>query len=122
MYIYGGSYQFNTNLSDLRAYDPATDTWTTVSTTGPGRSFVGAEACVIDDRLYIYGGQLNNQTTYDSLWQYDFKTGIWTQLASGATPRFSHGVLVRDKKMYVFAGGDPTFATTGQLSDLWEIR
>lgn len=59
----------------LDVYDPATDTWASLSPMPTGRHNVAG--AVLDDKLYVIGGD-DNSTVFDNVEAYDPVTDTWS--------------------------------------------
>jgi N-acetylneuraminic acid mutarotase len=82
----------SSNLSNVEAYDPATDTWSGPLTKMP-TARGGLCAGVRDGRIYVAGGEFQNaveQTAYRAFEAYDPATNSWSVLPPMALAR--HGV------------------------------
>jgi len=87
IYVVGG---FNTHLpngtnalSSVYAYDPTTNSWTTIASL-PRPRYDGNGAAVINSQLYVAGGwtQVNPPLPHNDLFVYDPPTNTWTSKAS----------------------------------------
>lgn len=116
----------NINFNDVWSLDLATLAWTEIATTGSGPEERSHAALAFDstrNRLVVFGG--NTSTSGLSIigtedtWALDLDSGAWTQLAdgSGPPPRYAHGWVQDDSRLYVF-GGSPDFDGPFQ-NDLW---
>ena len=108
VHIVGGADGLDCSaLTSHDAYDPATDTWTSLAPMTTPRAH-GAAAVLNDgvaDRLFVVGGSTGCSTQTASLDAYDPATDTWTARApmpGGA--RFAMGAAVVDGRLYV-AGG-----------------
>lgn len=133
MIVYGGRYRDGTsgnytNLDDTWAFDFATDTWSEVSSGGPGGRSTAA-GVVAGGKLVIYGGNMSEDGgSYDSqkdVWSLDFATGTWEELSPGSGPgkRIFHAAAVSadGSTMYVYGGGDDGAFTGPFFGDLWAL-
>lgn len=109
LYIFGGSSGTNpTNgpdYNELWRYDPAANSWTKVSSSGPQARHQGGLAA-INGKLYVFGGRTAGNTKLADLWEFDPATNTWRQLASIPEPLkgFAWGVV--NQRLYVFGGKD----------------
>ena len=102
MMIYGGTSDGSV-YSDIRVYNPVTNTWVRLTTAGgstpPAR--YSHFAAVIGKKMYMGGGN-DNYSSFKDFWSFDFDTMRWTALA--ALPLATGGsAVVFDQKIYVFA-------------------
>jgi N-acetylneuraminic acid mutarotase len=108
----------SSNLNNVEAYDPATDTWSGPLTKMPtARS--GLCAGVHDGRIYIAGGEGQNateQSTYRAFEAYDPATNSWAQLPPMALAR--HGVAggVIGNRFYAISGDIQSSGTGIEVS------
>ena len=106
-YVFGG-YNGNQFLNDLWEYNPATNTWSALtSLPGIGRS--GAASFVLNDTVYIIGGKTAVSLAINEVWSYSIASNTWTQKNN-----FPFGNLWRssatklDNKGYLLFGRDET--------------
>ena len=88
----------------VEVYDPATDTWATLSPI-PTARFVGC-AGIIDGKIYVVGGELYSQGTKVEM--YDIATDTWHSKANLISSRNSASAAVVDGKLYVIGGSSVT--------------
>lgn len=129
--LYGG-WDGDKDLSDLWAFDPASNTWTELAPNGelPTLSFnpVGAYEDT-SGKLYVFGGFPDVETHEESqgehrdflneLWAYDPSANEWSQIGqSGDLPagRNGHGLAADPVtgRLVLFAG-----TGEGSFNDLW---
>jgi|GEM_PF-1504607 len=99
IYAIGG---FN---NSVEAYDPTTNTWTTLASMSTTRMNFQTE--VVDGKIYAIGGQNNWSTGKNSLSSvevFDPDTNTWTTLASMSTTRHWFQTEVIDGKIYAIGG------------------
>ncbi|RPJ62756.1 MAG: hypothetical protein EHM23_02585, partial [Acidobacteria bacterium] len=90
--------------TEVRAYDPSTDTWQTKSRANLLRHSFGAGE--LDGRIYIWGGVAEGRLV-SSTEMYDPKTDKWTVKANLPRPRlFAKGAGVNGK-LYAVGGIQP---------------
>lgn len=106
-----------TDLDEVWAYDPLTDSWSERASI-PG---VRRVACAfsIAGRGYVVGGLYGSSSIRDDLWEYDPSTDSWTQRTSlPGAPRYGTTAFVHNGIGYVFGGG--TGGGDGPfISELW---
>lgn len=67
------------DLCSAEAYNPQTNTWTTVPSMSSPRSYFGIE--VVDDQLFVVGGN-KSPTTMSAVERYDEEAGMWHSAAN----------------------------------------
>lgn len=101
-------------------YDPATDTWSTLSPMPTAR--YGVEACVLGGKIYLIGGDSYAVEVYDPM------TDTWTTKTSipnapGRDRAWSCALIVFENKIHVI--GAAPFANSHQIydptTDSWSI-
>jgi len=108
----------SSNLNNVEAYDPATDTWSAPLAKMPtARS--GLCAGVHNGRVYVAGGEWQNaveQTAYRAFEGYDPATNSWSVLPPMALAR--HGVAggVIDNRFYAISGDIQSSGTGVEVS------
>jgi N-acetylneuraminic acid mutarotase len=108
----------SSNLSNVEAYDPATDTWSgPLSKMPTARS--GLCAGVYDGRVYVAGGEFQNaveQTAYRAFEAYDPATNSWFVLPPMVLAR--HGVAggVIGNRFYAISGDIQSSGTGIEVS------
>ncbi|HZN03316.1 MAG TPA: MopE-related protein [Candidatus Polarisedimenticolia bacterium] len=128
MIVWGGLVGFNPiGYASGGRYNPATDTWSPVSASGP-YSRVGHTAVWTGTRMIVWGGR-QDSTRLDSGGQYNPVTDSWTltSLSGAPTPRSQHTAIWTGSLMIVWGGleGGPqgTAASTGgrydPAADVW---
>jgi N-acetylneuraminic acid mutarotase len=108
-----GGIEKNALLGDTWIYDPGTNAWTEVTTTGAGPSARGGHAMVYEPatgKVLLFGGKDDSGVLNDT-WTFDVATTTWTRLepANGSpTARYGHAMTVEDAtgKVLVFGGWD----------------
>ncbi len=115
IYVFGG-FNFNSNnfiseiLDSVEAYDPATNTWTTVASL-PTQCATAAAVLAPNGLIYVFGG-VNNQdngglknVSLDTVQAYDPATNTWTTKSPMPTARQGlAAALGPDGLIYVFGG------------------
>ena len=90
-------------LSSMEVYNPATDTWTTLS---PMAKISGFQTEVLDGKIYTIGGYASNNVYLSSAQVYDPATDTWTAIASMTSARRNFQTEVIDGKIYAIGGTD----------------
>jgi hypothetical protein len=120
MIVWGGEEMASTAPTDTGAvYDPATDTWTTVSMVGAPSARESHTAVWTGSKMVVWGGWSASGHT-DTGGIYDPATDTWAPMsAAGApSPRAIHTAVWSGSKMIVW-GGSNAFGTidTGGIYD-----
>ena len=109
-------------LSDLHAFDLATEVWTNLSVSVDGTAPVARYMHGVtsaDNKLYVHGGWVLGVGPDNDLWSFDPPAKVWTDLSGAAsgtppTPRSSHGFTSAAGGLFVHGG----WCIYGSLSDL----
>lgn len=135
LWLYGGNGSSDAStyipLGDVWSFDPASQAWTTLSTSGRAPAARLQHAMLFDsrrDRLVIYGGSdesaFGNAAVYSrELWALDVQTQTWSNLDDGTGDgpggRFWVSLAYdTDRDLYVLFGGhDDT--QLGNRNDTW---
>jgi N-acetylneuraminic acid mutarotase len=111
IYVAGGYNSLGSSPSStLQAYNPVTNTWSTLASM-PAATQAGV-AGVINGQLYVAGGQISGYTPVANLYAYNPATNSWTQLASMPQACADGAAGVIDSKLYVTCPYPGTFGTT----------
>ena len=105
LYVFGGRYDQDKNLSVVEIYDPQTDSWTR----GPDMltPASGLTAAYLDGRIHVTGGEdLFHSTVSNQHQVLDLTTMVWEQWAD--LPGGRHGLTSQavDGK-WIVIGGSP---------------
>lgn len=114
LYTVGGS-DGRADVATAEAYDPKTDTWTTLPSLRQARSDLGA--AVADRRLVVAGG-LSGGQPQKSVAMLDLTSKTWEDLPDLGTAR--HGLSVAAVADTVYAVGGSTGAGPGQVTSSGE--
>jgi hypothetical protein len=129
--LYGGTGPFGGTLSDIWAYDPASNVWEELDPVGtlpPGRD---GQAMVYDQAratMILFGGTLAGTANAgggpfnlaSDMWEYDPETNAWTELhPTGGIPaaRCNHTMVYDDDSGQVIMFGGLT--NGGVVNDTW---
>jgi N-acetylneuraminic acid mutarotase len=113
-YAVTGSLASGQPTDDVYAYDPVSNSWSTLARfPGTARSFgIGA---VSNGKAYI-GFGASGSTYLRDLWSFEPATGTWTQLADcGCSGRRHPAMISIGTKIYVGLGDD----ASGDRNDWW---
>lgn len=109
LYAVGGLQEFSgipPSLTTVEAYDPSTDTWSTLAPLPEPRHSFGIG--VVNGKLYAMGGGVHEgggcATSKNDIWEYDPSINIWAEKAPMPTARFGLGVGVIDGIIYAVGG------------------
>jgi N-acetylneuraminic acid mutarotase len=87
MIVWGGSYiSAGDPYDDTFAYDPATDAWSPLTTTGAPSSRFGHAATWTGTAMFVWGGADSSTDTFADGAQLDPSTGVWTALPTDGAP------------------------------------
>src|SRR5712692_680365 len=106
-------------LSDLRRYDPVTNTWATLASMSTPRA--AAAAAIQDDAIFVIGGRTATAGPCSGLplsvvERYDIDTNTWSTVAPLPGPaRSDLAAVSHGGKIFVFGGCSGLFAVTGEV-------
>jgi len=104
VYVAGGYNGGDTPT--LQAFDPTTNTWTTLANM-PGGRYQGDGAGVINSQLYVAGGwTISPPLPNNTLFMYDPASNAWTTKAAMSHLSACGGTGVINGKLYVTTGCD----------------
>ncbi|MFC0551386.1 carboxypeptidase regulatory-like domain-containing protein [Planotetraspora thailandica] len=98
----GNTGQGTTFSNSFSSYDPATDSWTTL--TSPWYRRWAAAGAFVDGRFYVTSGRDSMGGTVAATEAYDPKADSWQTLAPNPEPYGSSGVATLDGKLYLVGG------------------
>jgi Kelch motif protein len=104
LYAVGG----RPGLANLDRYDPASDTWVSLSSMPTGRG--GLAAAVVGNAIYAIGGRDATGdapctgTPLATVERYNISTDTWSTVASLPSPRSDLAAVAHGGKIYVFGG------------------
>ncbi|MGE5156210.1 MAG: choice-of-anchor J domain-containing protein, partial [Betaproteobacteria bacterium] len=109
---------YGANLN-VRSYDPATNTWTTVGTPPPFTGNYARSGCQAGSKVFLYGD--TSTAGFTGLWSYDMATTTWTAETPGGTPPATTGIWAPAwaydaETGYCYLTGGATVAGTGNLN------
>jgi N-acetylneuraminic acid mutarotase len=107
--------------AEVDAYDPCTDTWTTVAPL-PAPTYALAAATGPDGRIYAIGG-MNGSNATSAVYAYDVAHGTWSAVASLNAPRAYHGAAVgSDGRIYVTGGQSSGSCSTLASTERYDVH
>ena len=118
MIVWGG-YNGAADLDTGGIYDPATDTWSTISTTGAPSARDSFSAVWTGSKMIVWGGW-NGTTPLNTGGIYDPVTDTWTATTTAGAPsaRASHTLIWTGSKLVVWGGDITGFSlNTGSVYD-----
>ena len=118
MIVWGGTdITQGTGLADGGRYDPVTDTWTALSSTGAPQGRFGHSAVWTGTEMIVWGGGVASTSSLDDGARFDPATGTWTAISdTGAPePRRDHSGVWTGSEMIVWGGS--AIAAGGGLFD-----
>jgi len=105
IYYFGGTH--GGRLADCAAYDPLTDTWTTMAPMPTARSHMAVGA--VADRILVVGGRTATASSGSAVCEAFFpRENRWVQLADWPDSLESPGYAVKDGTLWVISGGSPS--------------
>ena len=107
IYVIGGTNAGpNTLVSAVEVFDPATNTWSTATTTGTFTPRTYLTASVVNGKIYVMGGINGSGTALNTLEVFDPATNIWSTPTTTGTfsPRLDLASAVINGKIYVIGG------------------
>ncbi len=121
LYVIGGRAGFPgaAPLSDLRRYDPVTNTWVTLASMFTARA--AAAAAVVDDAIFVIGGRTATGGPCSGgplsvVERYDIDTNTWSTVAPLPGPaRSDLAAVSHGGKIFVFGGCSGVFSITGEV-------
>ncbi len=114
IYVIGGFNNLGAKghrvLSEVELFDPSTNTWSTLQTTGTLTARLLHASGVIDDKIYVIGGTANirDPLTDNTIQIFDPATNAWStpKCAGTFTPRAYLSAAAVNNKLYVMGGQD----------------
>lgn len=126
MMIWGGAANFSGSfLNTGGMYDPATNTWSTITTTDAPAAreswYVSHSAVWTGDKMLIWGGRsdMDNDVYINTGSAYDPATNTWSPLSTTDAPsvRGYHSAVWTGSKMLIWGGWDTNYLNTGGIID-----
>jgi N-acetylneuraminic acid mutarotase len=120
MIVWGGITGYSPSyLGTGGRYDPATDTWTSVSATNAPSPRGEHTAVWTGSRMIVWGGRDGTYSYFGSGGRYDPATDTWTltTTANAPSPRSRHTAVWTGNRMVVWGGLDGLILNTGGRYD-----
>lgn len=108
MVVWGGyDPNLGTNVQDGGRYDPATNTWQTITTSGAPTARRYHSAAWVNSKMIIWGGS-DSGGEVDTGKMYDPATDTWSAFSAASPPsaRAFHSAVTVGSKMIVWGGHD----------------
>ena len=106
MIVWGGSsISAGTPYHDTKVYDPSTDTWSSLATSGAPDDRFGHGAAWTGDAMFVWGGANSSTGSFDDGAQLDPATGTWTALPGVALAARRRLTAVWDGSSVLVWGG-----------------
>ncbi len=125
MYVFGGFVDRNLDATaECDVYDPATNTWSYV-TTIPTGALTHAATTVVGDTVYFAGGDLGQflyakgNTSTATVLTYDLTTGVWGSVASLPAAQSCGGLVCINNQLYYYGGLNAI--NTADLTTTWSL-
>lgn len=106
------------NLSDVHAYDPATNAWSAVASLPRPLGHAHSGTIVHDGRIVVFGGTSTGAVNRSEILTYERSTDTWTQAGELPVARKSANAMIHDGRVYLAGGGDDE-ATTAVFAAAW---
>ena len=119
MIVWGG-YNGLAALNDGGRYNPSTDSWTEIPSSGAPPARYHHFAVWTGKEMIVWGGTADNATALTSGGRYDPITGAWGAVAAGPgspTGRWDGTAVWTGSRMVVWGGYDGTTLGTGSMYD-----
>jgi N-acetylneuraminic acid mutarotase len=116
IYAIGGQHHRNEvtgDLSEVDAYNPATNTWTRVADLPSPRGHISTSTFVLNKRIFVIGGTLRGDTNglpAADVTAYDPRTNTWQQLTALPAGRKSPVADVIGQQIVVATGNATSIA------------
>lgn len=110
VHVFGGALGAYPNYvfrNSVDIFDLATNTWSTLSTTGHFTPRIGATSAIINGKIYVLGGS-NNSGFSDAVEVFDPSTNTWTTPSTTGTftPRNGASSILHNGEIMVIGGSD----------------
>jgi hypothetical protein len=120
MIVWGGfSNALGVYLNTGHSYDPATDSWTPMSTVGAPVGRGGHAAVWTGTKMVVWGGFVGSGPPTNTGGVYDPATDTWAPTSTAGAPAARSGfeAVWTGTRMIVWGGGGVAFLNTGGLYD-----
>lgn len=103
---FSNSAPLNTNVCE--AYNPTTNTWTTMAPASTKRRMMGAGQVQLGSKIYSVAGRDTASATVNTNESYDMATNTWTTLAPCLMARWACGAAAVNGFVYIWGGNPAT--------------
>jgi N-acetylneuraminic acid mutarotase len=125
LYVFGGYTDRTLDATtECDVYNPATNSWSEV-TTMPMGAITHAAVTVVGDTVYLAGGNIGafasakSATATAAVYTYDLTTGVWGSVASLPAPVTSEGLVCINNQLICYGGINGS--STADLSNTWSL-
>jgi N-acetylneuraminic acid mutarotase len=102
------------DLSEVDAYDPATDSWTSVAAMPGARSHTNCSTFELNGKLIVIGGESGPEQYHNEILSYDPAANAWSVFATLPDARSTTIAGVVNNELVFSTGNAP-----GQTTDTW---
>ncbi|KAF9904129.1 hypothetical protein EC991_003006 [Linnemannia zychae] len=124
---FGGFASGQFARADVNMFDPATEAWTALRTTGTGPGPRSDMCMAISDdgtKLVVFGGRFYNtfeQWIMNELYVLDLTTMVWTRAQDYATSRTYSACTIADDT-FISWGGSDTSSTSNEPAIIYDLK
>jgi len=107
MFIWGGQPPSGGPvIGNGKMYDPASDSWSTITSTGAPQARTRASVVVGNGQCFVFGGSTANGTALGVGAIYDPASNTWGTMMSGGAPsaRYTHAAVWTGNRMVIWGG------------------
>lgn len=128
MVVFGGQDETTATVDTVHTYDPVTDTWTDITTSGTPPAARSRHSAIYDpvgQRMIVFGGVDGTASPLGDLWSLDLTTWEWTELTdSGSVPsaRSNHTAIYRTADASMILCGGATGAGAQSARDIYSLN
>jgi N-acetylneuraminic acid mutarotase len=120
LYVIGGrSAGMSANVNFNEAYDPKTDSWSSLEPMPSKRG--GLASSAINETIYVFGGE-EPSGTFDNNEIYDITTNKWDKGLAMPTARHGLVAVANDDKIYVIGGGPNPGGSRSSANEIFLAR
>lgn len=116
MIIWGGSTaSFSGELNTGASYDPATNTWAALTTTGAPAARILHTTIWTGTEMFVFGGSFNS-TAINTGGRYNPATNTWTAVTTSGIPALSRAAAAWSGSLIYLSGGYNSYASNSLYS------